>query len=345
MGQSNTKVRTSKVHTQTGAEKHRNKKQKGSKKKPNLAATVSFNIDSGSQSGEDPSQSSGLHEVADREAIIHSPVEERYSAIILSEHTTPSSTLDPAPLSVATSNKATSGLDRFVGPIAIEERPCEVKGHVPLKEVTSSIQEVGNGALTNKLTSEDSTSLKDPSIKETEHVKQLFANKQSLKALTNIAHGPVKPNSVHSAHEASTILPVRSTPQNQSFPIPFQEDGDSHTPAHVPQSLSPLPLQMPAANHPVKPDNLSPLNKEGVNATACSSSFTDLATELNRPKMLSHSESQHLIGERVSGKRRSILLHMPKLRKGKPSIGRRTVRFEELTDITLSKSSSMNDLR
>ncbi len=310
MGQSDSKVKTSNMQTVT-VKKH----QKNGPRMKSPVATVSFGISNPSSIADFISETV-WQEVFDTEAVNYCAIGKRDSAILLSDDQ---------------KTTLTSPQER----VACEEVQLKAEANIlhsvpdscviDSKEMMSNQQAENASIISIRQESDSNNSLLPQEI--INPADKVLSPQQDTSVL-KVSNSPPQGNT-HSLNPYNTILPPYSTVSlNQESPHP-----------------NPTPTQTEAntiANNNTILDNKEiPVNNNNQVTTTnpstvipSSRSCTNFSADLkkHRPPM-THSESMHLIGERVDDKNRSILSHMPKVKQGRPSL-RRNVRFEELVEET-----------
>lgn len=315
MGQSDSKVKTSKMQT-VAVKKHK----KNSSREKSVIATVSFGVGSPlNVNSTEFLNETVWQEVFDTEAVNYCAVGSRDSAILLSDDRKPTDT----------------GL--IQEPVICKEVPSN-------KEANSS-HSVPNSTLIDPREIQSDPQTGNTSIAVTQPSTNQFLFSQERNNTIDKVRSPPK---VLEINDDSRALPGTIHSHNTS--------ASSQDPTlSLNQETTNLGTSTQTETATIANSSTVLLNKESVDTDRnqvsnhsttvipCSRSCADFVTDFKRKSPMLHSESMHLIRERAGSQKRSILSHLPKMKPGKPSLGR-NVRFEELAEET-AMSASMNDLR
>ncbi len=373
MGQPNSKVIPSYSQTKTVTSKKRTKSGSLKKKKKSVAL-VSFSVNNPLLNGGSTEclSESGWQEVCDTEAVNYSAVGTRDSAILVSDKRRRTDisvgTRDSTTLVSDKRRRTDISLppsrifsDRLEPAASIKNTPAG-KSTCPMSSGVKQTEGIpfseGNSTLPIclDLVSEETTVAGGLQEKLEDPHKGNKSIKPEMKTTTEVSKSVLKQAPTSSdqtnVREATGLLytPDNISSPHQSVDLPGSLMTDSlpsnkeiiHTHQNNVTVLSSSTL--PFNNECVENNEaITSHQKAFTRIIPCSRSYTNFTAEIKQRPPMSHSDSMEMIREGASNQKRSILLRLPKIRAGKPSIGR-NVRFQELVEDS-AKSASMNDIR
>ncbi len=315
MGQADSKVKSSKLQTVNLIVNKKHTKKEG-------VATVTFGVGHPLSCGSTEFLSDTVwQEVLDTEAVNYCAVGSRDSVILISDSrkSTDSSIQD---CEEVPQSKEEASIQYPLANLSVSKEEVDFSATTPrdLNGITNDSQITDSSTATVKLESDSTNVVLFPQESNNLAVSSLKKNAGVLDASTprDTLDLTVSLDQETTNFDSTSIRTETTTVASNSTALLNKESANSN------QDCS-------TTNH-----------KSPTSVIPCSKSCTNFVTEVKYRTPMLRSESQHLIREPTSKQKRSILSHMPKMRPGKPSLGR-NVRFEELVEETALLS--MSDIR